>query len=455
MRQNLDISRTLFALSSGPLPSAVAIERISGPDAFSIARQLFKPASGQTLERARGMTFGALVDEQGQRIDEVLALGFVGPHSFTGEDVVEFHCHGSVPIIRRLESCLLSLGAVPAEKGEFSYRAHFHGKLSAEDLERLGDVFLARQTADLQRIYSRRDGALTQAVEVLRQHLIRLLAIFDTAVDFVDEYSNVVASAREPLETVTHGCSAIIQRYSRFQDGATAGRIVLAGRPNAGKSSLFNGLLCRYRAIVHADPGTTRDVIEEDVEIDGRTWKLVDTAGVRPALGEAERQGIELGADFLEASSFWLLVVDGTQGMGEEERGLLSRFSHRPHAIVWNKKDLAGWCVPADISSKCAVIAVSALQGESLAGLWEVLQSELKSLGMGDFGPLPSAVQANRLKTVVTKLGVMKEDLDKEVPPEYLSEQARAAIQSLESVVGEVGTEEVLDRIFNDFCIGK
>lgn len=401
------------------------------------------------------MHYGRLFDSDGNEFDQVLALTFVGPHSFTGEDVVEFHCHGSIPVVRKLEETLLSLGALPASRGEFSYRAHLNGKLSAADIERLGDVFAARQVTDLQKIYARRDGSLVRTVSELRQQLIQMLAIFDTAVDFVEEYSSVISLASAPLEKVIQGCSKVIHRYSQFRDGGTTRKLVLAGRPNAGKSSLFNGLLCRYRAIVDSEPGTTRDVIEEDFEVAGGLWKLVDTAGFRHAEGEAERQGIELGSDFLESSSFWILVVDGTRGMTIEERDLLARFAHKPHAIVWNKRDLPGWRAPDREREDSSYFEMSAVEGDSFTRLWEFLRSKLSAIAIDDSGPLPSAVQASRLQEVVRDLTEMRSRLAIDVPPEYLSEQTRIAIAKLEAVVGEVGTEDVLDRIFSDFCIGK
>jgi tRNA modification GTPase len=455
MRQNLDSSKTLFALSTGSLPSAVAAVRLSGPDAFTIAARLFRPHSGNPLSRERGMTLGRLFGTREQVIDDdTLLLGFVGPSSFTGDDVVEFHCHGSVPIVRQLEAALLELGAVPAGRGGFSYRALLNGKLSTRAIEKLGDVYLAREPADLTRIFDRRDDALAGTIAVLREHLIRLRAILDTAVDFVEEYSDVVRLAQEPLALATRECSAITQRYSRFRHGGSGRRIVLAGRPNAGKSSLFNGLLCRYRAIVDEAPGTTRDVIEEEVEVGGRTWRLVDTAGLREAVGTAERVGIALGEDFLESSQAWLLVVDGTEGLRREDRDLLRRFSEKPHAILWNKCDLAGW-QPPELSGAETALAVSARDSASLSRLWDFLRSWLASQSAEDEGPLPSAVQASRLSVVENDLRDLAKELERATPPEFLSERVRSAIEKLEAVIGEVSTEDVLDRVFGEFCIGK
>ncbi len=455
MRRNLDVSKTLFALSTGPLPSAVAVERLSGPEAFRIASSIFRAHSKKPLTRERGMFLGNLVDSRGDSIDEVLLLAFVGPHSFTGDDVIEFHCHGSIPILQKLEAMLLEHGAHPAGRGEFSYRAHLNGKLTAAQLERLGDVFLARDLSDLRRIYSRREDSLVDSIQQLREHLIRLRAILDTAVDFVEEYSGVLVLAREPLGLAIQGCSAIIQRYSLFRHGGNVRRLVLAGRPNAGKSSLFNGLLCRYRAIVDPLPGTTRDVVEEDVEVNGRVWKLVDTAGIRRAEAEAERLGMELGEEFLESSHYWLLVVDGTEGIHSEEQDLIRKFSHKPHAILWNKRDLPNWQEPPAALAGERILSVSAKQGDCFPRIWDELRQSLDE-GLGDeLAPLPTAVQVARLEKVLEELRLLMTEMESERPPEFLSEGVRSAVEKLESVIGEVGTEDVLDRVFGDFCIGK
>lgn len=451
LRRNLDTSQTIFARVTGALPSAVAILKIAGPDAFAVAARLFDPP----LRRERAMVKGAVRDLDGALLDEALALCFVAPHSHTGEDTVELHLHGSEPIVHGVENVLTALGARPAERGEFTYRALLNDKLSAAEVERLGDVFLARQPSDLTRIYARRDGALQAEIDSLRSQLIRLQAVLDTAVDFSEEYSAVIHEATQPLEAVSRGCSAIIQRYSAFKSGQHVPRLVLAGRPNAGKSSLFNALLCRYRAIVHEDPGTTRDVIEEDVEIAGTRWKLVDTAGIRVASTVTEREGISLGENFLAGASFWVLVVDGTEGLEPDDSRLLEQFAGRPHLIAWNKRDLPEWKEPPQCLVGQTVVRVSAKEGESLGPLWTALRAGLERVGGDDRGPLPTATQCVRLETVLTELVDFRTALERGVPPEVLAETNRRILGKLTDVVGVVETEEVLDRVFSDFCIGK
>jgi tRNA modification GTPase len=447
-RKSLSFEDTVFALASGPLPSAVSIYRVSGRDALAWAGKYFRSASGTPVQ-ARGMLYGALFDAKGQEVDQVLLLCFLGPHSFTGENVIEIQCHGSLAVAEKLERLFLDEGLRPALRGEFSYRAFHYGRMSAREMDRLGDVFAARSGHDLERIYQRRDTALEAEVGKVREELIRLQAILDTAVDFSEEYSSVVESAKGPLVRARDLCRAVASRYEVFKQGGQTPRLVLAGAPNAGKSSLFNALLCRYRAIVNAEPGTTRDAIEEDVDLAGRRWKLVDTAGFRKAGSETEKQGIDLGADFLESASFWILVVDGCVGLTEAETGLLKTFGDIPHLAVWNKKDLPGFR-----PSERADFETSALDSESVQALSLVL-SERALPPPESTRSLPTSFQAKRLLVAAKGLDGLLAELSNGVVPEVLGEANRMVLRQVESVVGDVGVEEVLDRVFAEFCIGK
>ncbi|MBY0370697.1 tRNA uridine-5-carboxymethylaminomethyl(34) synthesis GTPase MnmE [bacterium] len=449
-RKLLETHDTIFALATGALPCAVAIVRVSGPSAFEIARKHFR--GGGNWEPQRAMAYGSYVSSTGEELDRILLLSFVAPHSFTGEHVIEIQCHGSIAVVSAIEQTLVEHGCRAAQAGEFSYRAFQNGKLGATDLENLGDLFKARDTADLGRLQARKDAALQVEIHAVREELIRLQAILDTAVDFSDEYGNVVEAARLPMAQSAERCAAIAARYELFRQGAQSPRLVLTGCPNAGKSSLFNALLCRYRAIVHETAGTTRDAIEEDLELEGRRWKLVDTAGLREGESLMERQGIEQSYDFLSAASFWVLVVDGTRGFTESERDLLARFGGKPHLIVWNKKDLPGFLPPPELDD--TVVAVSALGGLGLEELGQILKTRIRQLGSAT-GVLPSQTQASRLRVSASLLSDLQSDLDRGVPPEVLGEKNRAILRSLDSVVGDVGVEEVLDRVFAEFCIGK
>ncbi|MFM8313619.1 MAG: GTPase [Deltaproteobacteria bacterium] len=268
LRKNLSLEDTIFALTTGALPTAVAVVKLSGPKAFSIAEKLFFPIK-ETWSKSRGVWFGELRTVLNKKIDDIVAVTFVGPHSHSGQDTVEFHCHGSLAIVKSLENELMSLSARPAERGEFSYRSALNGKQSAADLENLADIFKATHSADLEAIYSRKEGGLEKMIDKLRSQLIGLQAVLDTAVDFSEEYSSVSEHSSRVIDQLIHECSAVTQRYSRFKGEKTLPKLVLVGLPNAGKSSLFNSMLGRYRAIVSDEAGTTRDVIEEQIEISG------------------------------------------------------------------------------------------------------------------------------------------------------------------------------------------
>lgn len=440
-----DMSETIYALCSGALPSAVAVVRVCGTKAFPWAASHFAGFSPQ-----RGMQFGELRGP-GEKIDDVILLVFPEPHSLTGENIVEIQCHGSIAVVQRLSESLERVGIRPAKPGEFSYRALSHGKTTPSAIEQLGDLFQARATADLDRIYSRRPENLERDLAWLRERMVRLQAVLDTAIDFSDEYSSVVGQAKPLIQAIIHDLDPVIHRYSLFRSGSSVPRLVLAGRPNAGKSSLFNALMGRYRAIVHERPGTTRDVIEEPVVIAGRSWRLVDTAGFRSATGGIEREGIALGERYLESAAFWVLVVDGTSGWASEDRALCDRFGQTPHLVVWNKSDRPEWR-PSDLSD---AMVVSVLKGEGLSPLMENLSAKLSALGSRETLPLPTAAEAARLSALRQGLVDLLSELERDTSPEYLAERCRQSLQHLAAVWGEVGVEEVLDRVFNEFCIGK
>lgn len=395
------------------------------------------------------MFFGKLATPSGKFLDEILLLSFVAPHSHTGEDVVEFHCHGSRAIYEALEKELTTLGARPAEKGEFTYRALLNGKTTPEKVEELADLFQATRPNDLSAIFSRREASLANEISSVRTHLVRIRAILETSIDFSEEYSHALRAIQEPIQAAIRECSLVIHRYSAVKTLGNEPRIVLAGAPNAGKSSLFNSLLGRYRSIVRAEPGTTRDVLEETIELSGCPWRLVDTAGVRDGAASIESEGIELARDYLTSAAFWVLVVDGTAGMGPHDEHLLSEFGEKPHLVVWNKSDLPGWLAPP-----ATALPLSVTRSESVVEVAKRLSARLEGLTGIDSGVIPTQVEVRRLSQVVDSLRTIEKSAEHE-PPEILAEKSREVLSQLESVIGEVTLDDVLDRVFSEFCIGK
>lgn len=453
LRKNLSLEDTVFALTTGALPTAVAIVKLSGPKAFLIAESIFF-SSGEKFSKKRGLWFGELRSVGGNKIDDIVAITFVAPNSHSGEDTVEFHCHGSLAVIRTLEKELIHLSARPASRGEFSYRAMLNGKQSPIDLENLADIFKAVHLADLDMVYSRKDGGLEKKVEELRKKLIGLQAILDTAVDFSEEYSTVAEQSLAFIDKLIHECSEVTQRYSRFKGGKTLPKMVLVGLPNAGKSSLFNAILGRYRAIVSDQEGTTRDAIEEQIEVLDRPWTVVDTAGIRATQNTIEKEGIELGAAFLASASLWILVVDGTQKLTSKESELLTQYQHIPHLVFWNKKDLKSWNPhPGDFKDR--IVEGSVFVIRDIERFWASLEKIIGSEQIGQTGPTPTAVQAGRLELVASALQEFRSEIALGLPPEILAEKNRKIMDQLENVVGKIAVDDVLGRIFSEFCIGK
>lgn len=449
--KNIDTSQPIFSLASGSLPSAVAIIKLSGKDSFQIAKKLFY--QNELLEEKRSILHGYLKNLQGDIIDQIVLLTFVAPHSHTGENVIEFHCHGSKTIVESLEYDLIQLGARPAEKGEFSYRAFLNGKMSALELDTLADIFLSQDQKDLKDIYTRENNSIRFPINKIRDLLIKVQAILDTAIDFTEEYSEVVIQAFAPLELAIHESSVVIQRYEALKMGKNIPRIVIAGRPNSGKSSLFNSILCRDRSIVHNEAGTTRDVVEEDIRLEGKTWKLVDTAGIRANVLGPEAIGIEYSEKYLSVSQFWLLVVDGTIGLQKEDDILLSKYKTVPHLILWNKKDDPKYQTPTPPFRE-NILEISAKNNEGLDFLLKELKARcVIETGYSEF--LPTAQQTAKLKLFFEEASQFKKDLASQELPEYLSEKNRKLINILDGVISEIDPEQVLERVFNEFCIGK
>lgn len=452
-RRPVDLGDTIFALASGALPSAVAIVKMSGPATERIARAIFRPARGPFLWE-RGLVLGTVVDEKNVPFDNGLLLAFPGPNSHTGESVVEFQLHGSVAVVTRLEETLLALGARPADRGEFSYRAFVNGRTGTDALDQLDDVYQAVRPEELDGIASRGDGSFQARLSALRDDLLRLQAVLDTAVDFSDEYAAVVHAAHRPIQAVTLAIHQLQTAVSSLGTAENAPEVALLGLPNAGKSSLFNALLCRRRAIVSAEPGTTRDTVEGSIVLGGRRWKLVDTAGIRDSASAVEREGIERSRALAKRASVAVLVVDGTVGATDEDRKIAALAETAP-VVFWNKRDGRGWFPPSG-EFRHAIVG-AAETGDGLAALLERLSAEaVRRPSARMVTPVPSRQQKAALDRAAEAVRAMEALFSVETPvPELLGELNRQAIQALEDLLGPVDPEQVLDRVFSSFCIGK
>ncbi len=449
--------------------------RLSGPNAFSIASGLFHSASPLQQCPTHTLHHGTLTDGSDLLDDGVAGL-FRAPHSYTGEDVVEFSCHGSAHILRRvLESCLRA-GARLADPGEFTRRAFLNGKIDLIQAEAVGDLIAARSDAQRRLALNALRGNLTRMIQPLRDRVLDLLAHLEAHLDFVeDEVPDLSrADIRKGLDSVTGELSTLVNGAGPGRLWREGIKIAIVGRPNAGKSSLFNALLKEDRAIVADLPGTTRDTLEESVVWDGISVTLVDTAGLRETADTVEREGADRARRVLTEADVVFLVVEAGQGLLSEDRAAAEAVRDRPVVLVLNKMDLLqtqanqgpppcesredefkGWGKELGLLNVPTVL-VSALTGDGLEGL---RRAGLRLAGGGQEPLEPGIIfntrQEHRLNESITALNRARESTKAGAPEETVAMDLRQALVGLNAVTGQGAPEEVLDAIFSRFCVGK
>lgn len=440
----------------------MGIVRLSGPRSLEIAAAVFASSRGKDIESARQRVFhGHVKGAQGEVLDEALLHVMRAPHSFTREDVVEINCHGgAVPLAAVLDE-VLRHGARLAEPGEFTRRAFLNGRIDLVQAEAVIDQIRARTRSALQAAHAAAGGQLSQALHALRDTLTHALANVEAAVDFPeDDLPELVTPALiEELRLTQVRMLDLLRTADAgrlFREGAV---VTIAGRPNVGKSSLFNALLRDARAIVSPQPGTTRDRIEEYINIGGAPVKLIDTAGLRDSGDAIERAGVELARGALRGAHLALLVVDASVGAEEADLEVARELCamEAPVLLVMNKSDLpaAGTEAPRDISF-AAVVSVSALRGSGLKALEEAMARVLlgaAAAGAGDAAMLTRAHQKDSLRRAAESLERLLADPGQS--PEFLALELREALEAIGEITGETTPEDLLDIIFSTFCIGK
>ena len=430
----------IVALATPPGRSALAVIRLSGAGAFGIAARVIP---GFRADPPRTAHYAAFRDAAGQLIDRGIYLVFAGPRSETGEDVVEFQCHGGLAVPARLVAAIEAAGARPAHPGEFTRRAVMHGKLDLLQAEALGDLIDAEAPAQARAALVQLEGGLSRRIAALRAGLVELLALLAYDVDFPEEDDGPVA--RDRIEaaraTVLAGVEQLLGTAPLADRVRRGALVVLAGPPNAGKSSLFNALLGHERALVTEIPGTTRDAIEAHVEFHGWPIRLVDTAGLGEATDRLDALGQAMGRRFVEGAD--LVVELG----GSAARRLGGSASGR--LAVRSKADLGG---------EGEGFPVSAVTGQGLAELKRAIVEQLFQSGAG-FADLEPALTRERhrvaLSTARDALAATATQLGPGGEAVLAAHHVQEAVRALDGLVGVVDVEEVLDRVFASFCVGK
>jgi tRNA modification GTPase len=449
---------TIAAISTPPGRGGIGIVRLSGPQAAEIGAQLVRLR--QPLEHARARLADVLdADDRGaDRIDEAVVTYFASPNSYTGEELVEIAAHGSPVVLDLLLRRAMGLGARLAEPGEFTQRAFLAEKIDLTQAEAVRDLIDAQTLTQARAAASQMGGALSRRVGPVKQDLVELIALLEAGIDFAeddidvtgaDEIARRIGELTLPLQAL----EASFARGRIMHDGLT---LAIVGRPNAGKSSLFNQLVERDRAIVTETPGTTRDTVSERIALDGIPLELVDTAGLREAREEAERMGIARSREALADAALVLIVLDATQPLNAEERELLQAVEGRAALIAMNKNDLASKPVTgiAEIGN-LPMIATSALTGEGIAELRERIVALATGGAANEPGMLTNLRQHRAVTTGISALRDAAGANESSIPHEMILLDLYRALWALDSLTGQTTSDDILNLIFSTFCIGK
>lgn len=450
---------TIAAISTPPGEGGIGIVRISGADSTAIAGRIFVSSTGRDVARERRRVFYGEIRDGATVVDEVLVHVMRAPHSYTCEDVVEINCHGGAGPLNAVLDLVLREGARLAGPGEFTKRAFLNGRIDLVQAEAVIDRIRAQTRASLQAASAAASGALSKALGELSETLREVKAYIEAAVDFPDQDvpELITPELRGKVEGAADRMRALLATADAgrlFREGAS---VAIVGRPNVGKSSLFNALLRDARAIVTRQPGTTRDLIEEVITIEGIPVRLSDMAGLRDTEDEVEKIGVEVARQALSQAAVVLFVLDAVEGITPDDRALADEVDafDAPVLPVLNKTDIAEQDLPATAERFSDAVPVSALTG---AGL-EELEARLAALLKGDARVAPDQGMVTRLHqkdSLRRALDGLEQLLDHfDASPEFLSMDLDESLRALGEITGETTPDDLLEQIFSSFCIGK
>ena len=446
---------TIVALSTPRGRGALAVIRLSGRDAIAIAKRM---SSVDEVEPRHATLTKLMRPADGEMLDQVLLTCFAAPHSLTGEDVVEISCHGSPAIVRSIVDATLELGAVLAGPGEFTLRALSNGKITLAQAEAIRDLIAAQTDAAVKQASRQLNGELSNALGPIKEKLVEVIALLESALEFVED--DLPAPRVDEIDGVLAEVAAGVEKLSKsysagrlLQEGI---RVAITGRPNVGKSSLFNSLIEHERAIVTDIPGTTRDTLSEAIDLEGIPVILTDTAGLRDTTDGIETLGIERTRRAMGDSDLVLVVLDGSSDLGPSDHELITQTANTRRLVVLNKSDLPTFKSAGCCAEELGAINVSARTGEGLATLRAAILVNLHSNGLGDGSLLiTNARHYDLLCSTQRELEVARAALRDRHSEEVVLAPLHNALKFLGQITGETTTEDILSEIFATFCIGK
>jgi tRNA modification GTPase len=400
--------------------------------------------------------------EDGSSIDEVLLSFMAKPHSYTREDVVEINCHSGFLILKKILELVIKSGARLAEPGEFTKRAFLNGRIDLAQAEAVMDLIEAKSLNALTAASAQLRGFLSQEVNRIKEDLISILTQLEASIDFPEEKieslspEEIRARMEIALQTV-NGLLATYEEGKLYREGIS---VIIAGKPNVGKSSLLNALVGEKKAIVTPFPGTTRDAIEDIISLQGIPIKIIDTAGLREVMDEVEEEGVKVTRDKVAQADLVVLVIDSHQGLDDEYRRIKKELEGKRVLIAFNKVDLPSRLSLDQVKrefSGMVVIPISALNRTGLEELREAIISEVirHKIESPTNVLITSLRHKQALEKAANSLKAFLDNMPKQLPPEYLALDLQSGLEALGEIVGETSSEEILDQIFSRFCIGK
>jgi tRNA modification GTPase len=455
VHQTYTPGETIAAIATPPGEGGVAIIRISGNQALDIAARIFSGPVHQY--RSHTAHFGQVRNAQGEHLDDVLLLVMLGSRSYTGETTVEIHCHGGSLITRRVLEAVLVAGARAALPGEFTFRAFLNGKMDLAQAEAVQALIGAKNERALDAAENQLKGILSQSIGQFQQQLTQIAAILEAWVDFPEEGLEF-ATMDEICDDLEEICQAMEKLASTFHNGKILHEglsLCLVGCPNVGKSSLMNALLDKDRAIVSPTPGTTRDILEDHLRLNGLHFKVSDTAGIRETTEDIEQEGIRRSKQAMQQADLVLLVLDAHRGLMDEDRQLLTLVPPDKSIVIWNKVDLPHVSLPA--LNFPFVVQLSAKQRDGLEKLHQAIDQLIWKKGPPSKEEIviTNIRHKEALITSVEAARRVQQGLRQGVSPEFLTMDIRQTLSELGKVLGANVTEDILSAIFSKFCIGK
>lgn len=453
--------KTIAAISTAAAPGGIGIIRISGPEARAVGDRVFRAASGESLMQAAGYTcrFGYVIDESGARLDECIATVFASPKSFTGEDVVELSCHGGLFILKTALQAVLAAGASPTAPGEFTRRAFLNGKMDLAQAEAVMELISAQGREAMKAAQAGHGGALSRRIAAIRADLTDVGAHLAAWADYPDDdipqvdekmLKERLAAGREALE-------ALVVSFDGgrvLREGVVT---VIAGKPNAGKSTLMNLLAGCERSIVTDLAGTTRDVVEETVLLGEIPLRLADTAGIRETEDRVERIGVQIALERVKTAQFVLAVFDASEALNDDDRAMMEAIGDTPCVAVVNKSDLPAAIDMAEIEARFpAVVTVSALSGDGLSALAQAAAEVLQTAALNpNDGILYTERQRADAKAALACIEEAENALRLGMTWDAVTVSLEGAVAVLNELTGERVSDAVVDRVFEKFCVGK